>query len=131
MYAVIKAGGKQEQVSQGQRIQVELLHEDIGSEVSLQPVCLVSEPGSVLATPSELDGVKVLARVVGEAKGPKITGFTYKPKSNNRRRWGHRQRYSVVEITSIQTPRPGPDPSGPADSGVSAGESVNTEGTGS
>ena len=42
------------------------------------------------------------ARVVGEAKGPKIDGFTYKNKSNNRRRWGHRQSYATIEITSIK-----------------------------
>ena len=41
------------------------------------------------------------ARVVGESKGPKITGFTYKNKSNQRKRWGHRQHYSVIEITAI------------------------------
>jgi ribosomal protein L21 len=42
------------------------------------------------------------ARVVGTAKGPKIDGFTYKNKSNNRRRWGHRQSYATIEITSIK-----------------------------
>jgi hypothetical protein len=43
----------------------------------------------------------VSARVVDEARGPKVTGFTYKPKTNNRKRWGHRQRYSLIEITGI------------------------------
>jgi large subunit ribosomal protein L21 len=46
----------------------------------------------------------VTARVVGEEKGPKVTGFTYKPKTNNRRRWGHRQRYTEIEITGISGP---------------------------
>ncbi len=55
----------------------------------------------MLATPTELEAARVKARVVGEARGPKITGFTYKPKSNNRQRWGHRQRYSLIEITGI------------------------------
>jgi large subunit ribosomal protein L21 len=55
----------------------------------------------VLATPSQLSGAKVTARVVEQVKGPKITGFTYKNKSNQRRRWGHRQRYDAVEITGI------------------------------
>ena len=50
----------------------------------------------------ELAGASVAARIVGDAKGPKIRGFTYKPKSNNRRRWGHRQKYSTIEITSIK-----------------------------
>ena len=62
---------------------------------------LVVDGDSVLATPDQLSGAAVAARVVGEAKGPKITAFNYKPKSNQRRRWGHRQRYSTVEITAM------------------------------
>ena len=72
MYAVIATGGKQYKVEEGQRLDVERL-------------------GSAM----------VKAKVVGDAKGPKIDGFTYKPKSNNRRRWGHRQKYTTIEITAI------------------------------
>ena len=71
-------------------------------EYTFTPV-LVVDDGTVLATPDELDGASVLGRVVGETKGPKIDGFTYKNATNNRRRWGHRQRYSTVEITRIAT----------------------------
>jgi large subunit ribosomal protein L21 len=99
MYAVVSTGGKQYRVEQGQVLDVERL---AGDEVDLTPV-LVVDGSSVLATPSELAGASVHARVVGEAKGPKIDGFTYKPKSNQRRRWGHRQRYATIEITSIST----------------------------
>jgi len=98
MYAVIKAGGRQYRVEEGQQLQVDLIS---GSdEVTFEPVLLV-DGDVVLATPGELSGAAVAARVVGEAKGPKITAFNYKPKSNQRRRWGHRQRYSTVEITGI------------------------------
>ena len=100
MYAVVKAGGKQYRVEEGQRLDVELLGTD--GEVELQPVLFV-DGDNVLATPGELGGVTVRARVLGEAKGPKINGFTYKPKANQRRRWGHRQRYSTIEITGITT----------------------------
>jgi large subunit ribosomal protein L21 len=62
---------------------------------------LVVDGDTVLATPSQLSGASVSARVVGQAKGPKIDGFTYKNKSNQRTRWGHRQRYDTIEITSI------------------------------
>jgi large subunit ribosomal protein L21 len=55
----------------------------------------------VLATPAQLRGASVSARVVGDTRGPKIKGFTYKNKSNQRRHWGHRQRYSTIEITAI------------------------------
>lgn len=99
MYAVIKSGGKQYRVERGQQLQVELLG-PTGDDVELTPVLMV-DGDAVLAGPRALRGAKVTARVVGEAKGPKITGFTYKSKSNNRRRWGHRQRYSTIEITGI------------------------------
>jgi len=99
MYAVIKTGGKQFRVEEGQRLDVERLPTD---EADLTPV-LVVDGDTVLATPDQLASAKVSVRVVGEAKGPKINGFTYKNKSNNRRRWGHRQRYATIEVTSIST----------------------------
>ena len=101
MYAVIASGGKQERVAEGQQVQLELLGADQGSDVQLTPVLLV-DGDSVLATPADLAGASVPARVVGVAKGPKIDGFTYKRRTNQRRRYGHRQQYSVVEITSIK-----------------------------
>ena len=100
MYAVIRSGGKQARVSEGSTIDVELLGAGEGDEVSLDPVLLV-DGDTVLSNPSELTGASVTARVVSEVKGPKITGFTYKNKTRSRRRWGHRQRYTRVEITSI------------------------------
>lgn len=102
MYAVIATGGKQRRVEAGQRLDVELLAVQAGEEVTFTPV-LVVDDGTVLATPDELDGALVRGRVLGEVKGPKIDGFTYKNATNNRRRWGHRQRYSTVEITAIAT----------------------------
>jgi large subunit ribosomal protein L21 len=100
MYAVIRAGGKQERVEEGQTVNLELLGADAGSEVALEPV-LVVDGSSVLATPQELAGASVKGAVVGEVKGPKVRGFTYKPKTRQRRRWGHRQRYTSVRITEI------------------------------
>jgi large subunit ribosomal protein L21 len=101
MYAVIKSGGKQYRVENGQQLEVELLGVDDDDEsVELRPVLLV-DGDTVLAGPKALGKAKVTAKVVGEAKGPKVTGFTYKNKSNQRKRWGHRQRYSTIEITGI------------------------------
>jgi large subunit ribosomal protein L21 len=100
MYAVIRTGGKQYKVEAGEQLEVERLGVDDGSEVDLAPVLLV-DGDTVLATPSQLEGAVVTARVVGASKGPKIDGFTYKPKSNNRRRYGHRQKFSVIEIVGI------------------------------
>ncbi len=101
MYAVIRTGGKQERVEEGHVVQVERLGKDAGEEISFQPVLLV-DGDTVLAGADELSGASVTAKVVGEVKGPKITGFTYKNKTNNRRRWGHRQRYDEIEITGIK-----------------------------
>ncbi len=100
MYAVVKTGGKQYRVEQGQTLDVERLGEP-GTEVDLQPVLLV-DGETVLATPDQLAGASVTARVVDEHRGPKINGFIYKNKSNNRKRWGHRQTLARIEITGIK-----------------------------
>ncbi|MGI8663782.1 MAG: 50S ribosomal protein L21 [Acidimicrobiales bacterium] len=100
MYAVIKTGGKQARVAEGQRLDVELLGQAVGSDITLTPI-LVVDGDSVLSTPDELSGASVTARVVAETKGPKITGFKYKNKSRSRVRWGHRQKYDTIEITAI------------------------------
>ncbi len=98
MYAVIETGGKQYRVEEGQRLEVELI--DDGAKASFKPL-LVVDGAKVLASGSELSKAKVDAKVVDTAKGPKIDAFNYKNKSRVRRRWGHRQHYSVIEITKI------------------------------
>ncbi len=100
MYAIIASGGKQEKVAQGQQVQVELLGVATGAEVSFTPVMLV-DGETVLATPAQLAKASVKGKVLGEVAGVKIDGFMYKSRTNQRRRFGHRQRYSLVEITSI------------------------------
>jgi len=99
MYAVIRTGGKQYRVEEGMTLNVERLGAD-SDEVTFEPVMLV-DGDRVLATAADLGGAAVKARVVGEAKGPKITGFKYKNKTNQRKRWGHRQKYDVIEISAI------------------------------
>jgi len=97
MYAVVKTGGKQYRVSEGQRLDIERV---AGESVELQPV-LVVDGSDVLSTPAQLSGASVSARVLGEAKGPKINASVYKNKTNSRRHWGHRQHYTTIEITGI------------------------------
>jgi large subunit ribosomal protein L21 len=101
MYAVIRVGTSQERVSEGQVVRVDKRAEEIGSTVSLKPVLFVD--GETVLAGRDLDGVSVSATVLGDEKGPKIRGLTYKPKSRQRRRWGHRQPYTSVEITKIST----------------------------
>ena len=99
MYAVVKTGGKQYRVEKDQIIQVETLG-DVGTSVELSPVMIV-DGKKVLVTPVELKGAKVTAEIVAAGRGKKINGFTYKNKSNQRRRWGHRQNYNEIRITAI------------------------------
>ena len=101
MYAVIASGGKQEKVTEGQQVELELLDGDEGSEVELRPVLLV-DGDDVIADADALSGASVTGKIVGTTKGPKIKGFTYKRRTRSRRRYGHRQNYTVVEITSIK-----------------------------
>jgi large subunit ribosomal protein L21 len=100
MYAVIKTGGKQYRVEKGQTLDIEHVGGDDDETIELTPV-LVVDGDTVLATPSKLRGAKVTAKIRGDVKGPKITGFNYKSKTNNRRRWGHRQQLTTIEITAI------------------------------
>jgi large subunit ribosomal protein L21 len=100
MYAVISAGANQQKVAEGEQVAVDLIDADEGDEVTLTATLLV-DGDTIFATPDELEGVTVTGRVVGESKGPKINAFTYKRRTRQRRRYGHRQRYTVVEITNI------------------------------
>jgi large subunit ribosomal protein L21 len=103
MYAVIDAGGKQARVQVGEQLEVELLSADLGEEVNFVPK-LVVDGDDVVSGREPLEASSVTAKVVGLTKGPKIVGFTYKPKARARRRYGHRQRYTTVEITAIEVP---------------------------
>lgn len=101
MYAIVKTGGKQYRVEKGQELDVEFLG-DSKSTLSLQPV-LVVDGKKVLSKPSDLKKVKVKAKILDSIKGPKITGFTYKSASNQRKRYGHRQKYSRIKVTEIES----------------------------
>ena len=130
MYAVIHTGGKQYRVEQGETLEVERLVGDAGSEVELTPVLLV-DGDTVLATRGELSGAKVKVKLVGDTRGPKIDGFTYKPKSNQRRHYGHRQDLTVIEVTSITKGRSRAKASSRADAGdQKADESADSESAG-
>ena len=80
-------------------VRVDLRREEIGATVNFEPVLLV-DGDSVVAGPA-LKGASVSATIIGDEKGPKIRALTYKAKSIQRKRWGHRQKYSTVEITKI------------------------------
>src|SRR5580765_3728468 len=102
MYAVIATGGKQEKVEEGQVLEVEVLKgAETGSTVDFTPILVVGEKG-VTSAANDLAKAKVSATVIGPAKAKKINGFLYKNKSNNRKRWGHRQKLTQIKIDSIK-----------------------------
>ncbi len=100
MYAIIATGGKQYKVSEGDTLRVELLKEEAGKEIELEVLALVDD-GDVKAGDALKDAA-VTAKVVGCGKGKKINIFTYKAKKNVRRRQGHRQPYTELEIVKIK-----------------------------
>ena len=100
VYAIVKAGGRQEKVSVGDVVVVDKLAEEIGSSIELQPLMLV-DGDSITVDAAKLGKVSVKAEVVDSAKGPKISIIKYKNKSGYRKRQGHRQKMSVVKITEI------------------------------
>lgn len=100
VYAIVKAGGRQEKVSVGDVVVVDKLAEEIGSSVELQPLMLV-DGDAITVDAAKLGKVSVKAEVVDSAKGPKISIIKYKNKSGYRKRQGHRQKMSVVKITEI------------------------------
>jgi len=102
MYAVIKTGGKQYTVRENEVIQVEKLDVPEGESIVLADVLLVNKDGdNIIGTPV-VEGATVTGKVVRHGRGRKIIGFTYKPKKNEHRRFGHRQPYTQILIEKIE-----------------------------
>ena len=104
MYAIIRAGGKQAKVREGDVIDVERIKE-AGDEISFTPLLLVADDGTVVSDRESLQKAAVSAKVIGESRGEKIDIFKYKNKTGYRRRQGHRQTYTRLEVTKIKGPK--------------------------
>jgi large subunit ribosomal protein L21 len=102
MLAVIKTGGKQYIVSPGDKIQIEKLDLEEGKEVVFEEVLLLEKNKKIQIGNPTLKGVKVVGKVVKQGKGPKLIVFKYKPKKRYRRKKGHRQPFTEVEILKIE-----------------------------
>ena len=100
MYAIIATGGKQYRVSEGDVIYIEKIDAQVDSTVSFD-VLLMGNDGDVKIDTPVVEGVKVEGKVVGQIRGEKIVVYKYKSKKNYRRKQGHRQPYTKVEITKI------------------------------
>jgi large subunit ribosomal protein L21 len=100
MYAIVKTGGKQYRVSQGEHLLVERLPVDDGATVDLQPLLYVD--GADVVDGDDIAKVTVQARVVAHERGPKLRVVKFKPKRGYRRRNGHRQDLTRIEITTLE-----------------------------
>jgi large subunit ribosomal protein L21 len=100
VYAVIATGGKQYRVEPGQEVVVEKLVGDVGDAVEMTPVLVVDDAGEVTAGDDLVDRT-VTATITGHDKAPRIRVFTYKNKSRQHKRRGHRQHRTTVRIDSI------------------------------
>ena len=101
MYAIIESCGKQYKVAQGDVVFFEKLDAEEGKKITFDNVILVSEEGKVQVGNPYVKGVKVEGKVISHGKAKKIIVFKMKPKKNYRRKYGHRQPYTKVEITNI------------------------------
>ena len=101
MYAVIQTGGKQYRVQQGDVIYVEKIDAQADETVTFDKVLLVGEGESVKVGTPAVEGAKVQGKVLAQVKGQKIIVYKYKAKKNERKKQGHRQPYTKVEITAI------------------------------
>jgi large subunit ribosomal protein L21 len=101
VYAIVRAGGRQEKVSVGDVLVVDRLDGEPGSTVELKPLLLV-DGESVTSAAEALAGVKVTAEIVEPTKGPKIHILKFKNKTGYRKRQGHRQKLTRVKVTGIQ-----------------------------
>ena len=102
MYAIIRTGGHQYRVEENQRLRVEKIDAEPGSTVEVTEVLALGGDGTLRTGAPLVEGARVTARVVGQVKGPKINGFTYKPKKHQSRRYGHRQQLTELVVESIQ-----------------------------
>lgn len=100
LYAVIATGGKQYRVQEGDTVYVEKIDQESGSSVVFDALMIGGDGGTVVGSPT-VPGAKVEATLVGQVKGEKIIVYKYKAKKNYRRKQGHRQPYSKLEIKSI------------------------------
>lgn len=102
MYAIVRSGGRQHKVAVGDVVEVDKVVDEVGSSVKLQPL-LVVDGDTVTSDSGALEKVSVTAEVLAEVKGPKIRIQKYKNKTGYKKRQGHRQRYTRVKVTGIES----------------------------
>ena len=102
MYAVIRTGGKQYRVAAGDRLRVEKIPGDVGSELIFDEVLMLGGDEVAVGKPT-VDGASVNAKIIAQDRAKKIIVFKYKRRKGYRRKYGHRQPYTEVEITGVSS----------------------------
>jgi large subunit ribosomal protein L21 len=123
MYAIVEVGGRQYRVSPGEKFLVERLAQAAGSSVEL-PVMLLSDETGVAVGKPYVEGKTLTASVLGEMKGEKLIAFKYQSKKRYRRKTGHRQTYTILQIANGAAPAPAAEE--PAAQPVPAAETGST-----
>ena len=101
MYVIVKTGGKQLRAEKNDVLIVEKLEGEVGAKVELGEVLAVMDGDKVKVGSPFVKGAKVRGEIVRQTKGPKVSAFNYKPKKNERKRWGHRQPQTHLKVTEI------------------------------
>ncbi len=102
MYAIIETGGKQYKVFEGEKLQVEKLNAEEGDTVTLDRVLMINNDSEILLGSPLVDGAKVTATIIEQGRGKKIIVYKYKAKANYRKKKGHRQPFSEIQIEKIE-----------------------------
>jgi len=102
MYAVVRSGGKQVRVSPGTAVRLEKLLGEVGDTIELGEVLLVGGEGDTRVGQPLVDGVKVVAKITAQGRGPKIIIWKQKRRKNYRRKQGHRQDFTEIAVESIE-----------------------------
>jgi large subunit ribosomal protein L21 len=102
MYAIIETGGKQYRVQEGDVVFVEKLNAEVDTNVELTDVIAVNKDGNLVVGTPVVDGAKVVAKVLKQGKARKVVVFKYKPKKDSRKKRGHRQPYTKLQIEKIE-----------------------------
>jgi large subunit ribosomal protein L21 len=102
VFAILKTGGKQYRVAVGDKIDVELLPNAIGEQVTLDDVLMIERDGQVLIGKPTVAGAAIVAKIVSEGKGDKVVHFDYRNKHRRRKTIGHRQEFTRLEISEIR-----------------------------
>ena len=102
MYAVLMTGGKQYKVQEGDVVFIEKLEAEVDSTIELNEVLCVSKDGNLVVGKPVVEGAKVTAKVLAQDKAKKVIVFKYKPKKDYRKKQGHRQPFTKIQIEKIE-----------------------------